>query len=492
MPYHSLSEFLTALQDDGDLVRIEAPVDPVFELAELTRQVAQTPGGGPALLFADVRGSELPVVSNLLGSERRLCRALHAQSFDAAAERLAAALRPAEAEGWMQSLRRFPQFSQLAGCAPRIVKTGACQQVVYLGSDVALRELPIPHTSPAETGRNITAGQVFLKDLETGSRHVGGYMLHVIGDNSLAIAWSEQQPGRHIAQAYHKAGQQMPLAVALGGDPLISYVARAPIPAGIDSIMCAGILRQEGVDLVRGRTVELEVPAEADVVIEGYLDPDQPPAERCSFATPFGHVMEVEHLPVMRVTAVTRRANPVVPVVVHSLPPSEVHVQRKLSERLALPLLQLQIPDVVDLNFPLCGGAQQMLFVSLHKRFPQHARQIVTALSGLGCCLGTKFIVAVDGEIDVQNANQVWLEVSSNVHPARDVFTLEGPGAMDDPAAPTPGLGSLLGIDATHKLPAEHGRPWPPETTAPPDVQRRVTQMLAELGLDPPSVAVLP
>lgn len=491
MPFSCLSDFLAALQDDGDLVRVETPVDPVYELAELTRQVALTPGGGPALLFADVRGSELPAVSNLLGSERRLCRALDAASFDAAAARLAAALRPPVSEGWMQSLGRWPQFSQLAGCAPRIIKTGACQQVVYLGSDVALSDLPIPHCWPGETGRSITAAQVYLKDPDTGARHVGLYSLSVIDDKSLAIAWNEQQEGWQIARRYREATQQTPLAVVVGGDPLIGYSAGAPIPAGTDGLIVAGLLRGDGVELVRGRTVELEVPADAEVVIEGYLDADEPAAANCAMATPFGHIRELGDLPVMRVTAVTRRANPVFPIAVSSAPPSEAHVQRKLSERLALPLLRLLLPEIEDVNFPQCGGVQQIVFVSIHKRFPHHARQVIATLSGQRWCLGTKMIVAVDADVDVQDEHQVWYAVSTNMHAARDAFMLEGPGATDDPAASTPGLGSLLGIDATRKRPAElESHAWPSAASASTEVQRRVAEMCRELGFKTPPVTV--
>lgn len=485
MPFDQLSEFLAALQNGGDLVRIKAEVDPVCELTEISEQLGRShPDGGPVLFFENVRGSRLPVAANLLGSPRRICQALGVESFDAAAQRLAALLAPDVPDGWRDSLRLIPRFTQLAASPPRAVKAGPCQQVVKLGKDVDLGELPIPQFWPGETARTLTAGQVYLRTLETGTRKIERYPLEVRGRDELLLHWTPHHDGRRLFDRWRAAGQQMPLAVVLGGDPLLTYAAGAPLPSHTDGLLLAGLLRGRGVDVVRGRTVELEVPAHAEFVIEGYIDPHEAPAAAGTVAAPTGFLAPHDTLPVMHVTAMTHRANPVLPVIIPAGPPSEEHWLAKLTERLLVPIVRLVVPEVCDLHMPWAAASRNLLFVSIHKDFPRQARKVMNALWSLRPLMTIKTIVVVDADVDVRDEHQVWHAVGANIHPERDVTLTDGPGDMDDHAAPFRCVGSKLGIDATAKTEHEgHPRAWPARLAMPDDLRRQVAARWEEFGL---------
>lgn len=494
MPCQRLADFLTTLRDQGDLVRIRGEVDPVHELAAITDHFRRSHAdGGPALLFENVKGCGVPVAANLLGSARRICQAIGAASFDEAAQRLVAVVTPDVPEGWAASLKLLPKLSQLASVPPRAVKSGACQQVVKLGSDVNLGELPIPHCWPAESARTLTAALVCVRDRETGARHVGRYPLQIADRNTLVIHWGLHDAPHSILQQHVVAQQQMPVAVVLGGDPALTCAASLPVPPGIDAFLLTGLLHGQGIDVVRGRSIELEVPAEAEFVLEGYIAPVDAAAGCGSAATSQGFILERAGLPLLRVTALTHRANPVLPVVVPSSPPSEEHALNKLAERLLLPFLRFYLPEIVDINLPACAGASRLLFASIRKRYPRQARAVMQALWSLRPLLTVKAIVVVDADVDVQHDEQVWFAVAAHLDAARDVTVCDGPADAGDHAAPTPAVGGKLGLDATRKGPDEGARgASPPLAAAPIEQRAQLAARCRELGLDLPPAAVGP
>jgi 4-hydroxy-3-polyprenylbenzoate decarboxylase len=492
MPYHRLADFLVALHDDGDLVRIAAEVDPVYELAAVTDRVIRSRGdGGPALLFENVTGSSFPVVSNLLGTERRICRALGVGTFDEAAQRLVSAVTPEIPEGWADSLRLLPRLSQLASVPPRVVKSGACQQVVKLGTDVNLAELPIPHFWPGETHRTVTAAQVCLRSLTTGARHIGRYPLQVAGRNTLVLHWGIHDDAAHIHQEYIAAERQMPVAIALGGDPVLTCAAAAPLPPGADALLLTGLLHGLGVEVVRGRSVEIEAPANAEFILEGYVAPADAAGGMGAAASPQGFVLEHRELPTLQVTALTHRANPVLPVIVRGQPPSEEQCLNRLTGRLLLPFVRYFLPEVVDFNLPESGGVSRLLFVSIRKQYPRQAARVMHALWSLRPLLCVKTIVTVDADVDVQDERQVWLAAAAHLDAGRDVIVAEGPRDMDDFSTPIAGVGGKLGLDATRKTAGEGARqPGAPAARPPLDVLQRVSARWQEFGLDAERTAV--
>lgn len=484
MPYRQLGEFLTVLHDDGDLLRIKDEVDPDYELAEIVRQVALQTDGGPAIVFDNVRGSSLPVAANLFAAPRRLCRALGVSRFDDAAARLLSTLLPDVPDGLFDAIRLLPRLSQLAGSRSRLVKTGSCQQVVRMGSDVDLTALPIPRCWLGETGPTITAGQLSVRDPQTGGLHVGRYRLQMTGTNTLVPHWHEQHPAWHILHAYRALNQSMPVAISLGGHPLLTYAGSPALPSGMDALQFAGLLAGEGIDLVRARTVELDVPADAEMVIEGRIDSGAEPESDAVFTSECGLLITSSDLPTIQVTAVTHRVNPLFPTIIPSRGPGDEHTFSKLTERLLLPFIKLYLPEVVDVNAPSSGGAGRLLFVSIRKQFPRQARKVMDALCSLRPWLGVKFVVVVDAEVDVQDETAVWGAVGAHLDAAADVSTTQGPGDRDDPSHPVPGIGTRLGIDATRKLPAERGgRPPILDALPPPETESAVAGRLRELGL---------
>ena len=483
--YEHLSDFLSELDDDGELVRISAEVDPVLEIAAITDRVCRQSGDGPALFFDHVKDHQLPVVTNLLGSRRRMCRALGVTCLDEMAERIAAVIQPDVPEGWLETLKLVPQLAQLTKLPPKMVKTGVCQQVVHVGSDVTLDGLPIPHCWPGEAGPVITAGQLYTRDPRTKLRHVASVPLEVRDSKSLSIHWDLHQPHWQFLEEYRRADQLMPIAVALGGDPACSLMSRLPLPPQTDACLLGGFLRGGNIDLVPCRSIDLEVPAQAEIVIEGHVDPTADPEPAGPIGLPTGFYSSADRLPVLQVTALTHRANPIFSALIPGRTPAEEYWLGRAGERIVLPLIKLAVPELVDLHQPRAGRFRNLLFVSIRKQYPQQARKVMHALWSLGPTMVSKIIVVVDESVDVHDEDEVWFTVGSHVHPGRDVVLCEGPTHAHDHAAPVPGMGHKLGLDATRTLPQEgHDRPWPDPLAMPAEIAERVKNRWAEYGLD--------
>jgi 4-hydroxy-3-polyprenylbenzoate decarboxylase len=482
MAYDSLAAFLEDLEGAGELRRIKTPVDPVLEIAEITDRISKA--HGPALLFENVKGSRFPLAINVLGSERRMAKALGVNDLEEVAARVAELIKPDIPDSFLGKLKMVPTLAKLSSIPPRSVKSGPCQDVVLTGADINLTQLPILQCWPQDAGKFITFGQVFTRNPETGDRNVGMYRLQLRDRNTTYMHWHPHHDGCQHYLMHKRAGTKMPVAVSLGGDPVYPYMATAPLPPATDECLFGGFLRGKPVELVKCKTIDLEVPASADFVIEGFIDPAEPLYTEGPFGDHTGFYSLADQFPLFHVTALTHRSNAIYPTTIVGKPPQEDCYMGKATERLFLPLIKMFIPEVVDYDLPWFGVFHNFAFVSIRKRYPQQARKVMSAIWGLGQMMFTKFIIVVDEHVNVHNHEEVLFHVGANVHPGRDVVFCAGPTDLLDHAAPVNCVGHKMGIDATRKFPEEgHPRPWPDEMLMSADVIQQVTQRWAEYGL---------
>ncbi len=482
MSYDSLAEFLSQLQDHGELVRVSATVDPALELAAITDRVAKSStGSGPALLFESVKNSSLPVVTNLLGSHRRLCLCLGTDSLDELSAELDRRLQSPSPGGWLDALKLVPDWGGLSRWLPKLVKTGAVQQVVRMGRDVNLWDLPIPRSWPGERDPVLTSGLMVAG--EPGASRPFHCRAPLVVTSQNELAWYDGDPDQNaLLQSVRESGQNLPVAISLGGDPLLTLATNFP---GIkDPRLFAGLLRGASVELVRCRTNELEVTAAAEIVIEGYVDAANPRSSRSlSIARDNGRYLERE-LPLIQVTAITHRANPVLPAMIVAKPISEESWITLGTERLMLPWIRRLIPEVVDFHRPFSGAGRNLLFVSLRKTRPLQASRILHALWGMESLGQTKLIVIVNEDIDVKNEDQVWFAVGNHAAPDRDFLFSNGLARDDDYTTSTSIVASRVGIDATRKMGRESILDSPQSLEMPLEILARVQERWSEFGLD--------
>lgn len=474
-----LRDFIALLRDKGELAVIDVPVDPELEMTEIADRVVKS--GGPALLFSRPKSSTIPVLMNQFGSHTRMCLALRAHSYEQVAERVRA-LTALDLPGsiW-EKLKALAQLKKIADLEPRLVKDGPCQEVVLTGEEVDLGKLPILKCWPLDGGRYITLPLVFTRHPVTGRRNVGMYRLQVFDRNTTGMHWHIH---KDAAEHYRKARTKMEVAVAIGTDPAITYAATAPLPSGIDELLFAGFLRGEAVSLVRCRTVDLEVPDHAEIVLEGYVDVDERRLEG-PFGDHTGYYSLADDYPVFHVTAITHRRDPIYAATVVGKAPMEDAYLGKATERIFLPLIQLTLPEVVDIDLPMQGGFHNCALVAIEKRYPLHARKVMHALWGMGQLQFSKCIVVVDAEVDVHDYAEVAWRVFNNVDWKRDVLVVEGPVDVLDHSSPQPLWGGKMGIDATRKWAEEgHPREWPADVVMSPDIKARVDELWPLLGLD--------
>lgn len=483
MPLDSLGDFLALLQDAGELVRIAPPVDSALELAEITRRASRLPDGGPALLFESVRGGKLPVVTNLLGSRSRLCRALAVSSLDELAQRFTVETR----SGWLDAFKKSPIAAAASSLEPRVVKQGFCQQIVKLGRDVNLWELPIPRSWPDEPHPVITLGQVVTRSPNSQDRSVQLVPLVALDPQRLAVCWHRHHAGRRHWQSAASQNQQLPVAITLGGPPAAFLMALSPIPTDADPYHFGGLLQGKPLELVKCRTNDLEVPAHAEIIIEGVIDPAASPLPATPIALPTGFYADrSDDWPVLQVTAVTHRANPVFPAQIVAPPPSEDTWLRLALERLFLPWIKATAPEIVDYRHPPSCGGRSWLFVSIRKEYPRQAHKVMHALWGHPFTMFAKGIVVVDDHVDLRSDGAVWFAAGTHADPATDLVLAPGPIDVDDPAGSTAGVGCKFGIDATRKWPEERAsRPAAKPLDMPEALRRQVTSRWPELGLPP-------
>jgi len=480
MSYASLADFLALLQDNDELVRIPALVDSSLEIAAITDQVTKSSSTGPALFFENVKNSAIPVVTNLLGSERRICLCLDVTSLDEIGRDVERRLQMSQSGGWFDSLKRVSTKVSSSPWAPKLVKTAACQQVVRVGRDVNLWDLPVPRSWTGEVDPVITAGQLATYHPLTRKLHLFQDPLVVTGQAELAWYDSHHEQ-REIIQTAIELQQNLPVSISLGGDPLLAVATGLPWIGDVRTF--AGQHRGASLELVRSRTNEIEVPAASEFILEGYIDAANSRTTRPRTVARGNGSHVTRDLPVIQLTAITHRANPVFPVSIVGVPPSEESWFTMARERILLSMLRQLMPEIVDLHQPFCGAGRNILFVSIHKMVEHQARRVLNALWGLEHLGQTKMIVVVDADVDVHSEGAVWFTVGNHVCPNRDFVFSDGLARDDDYTSLTASLASRVGIDATRKKPQEIDRTWPRMLEMSDEIVARVKERWGEYGL---------
>ncbi|MFQ5806719.1 MAG: menaquinone biosynthesis decarboxylase [Phycisphaerae bacterium] len=482
MPAPDLQSFVAELEQRGWLKRVSVEVDPVLEITEITDRV--TKAGGPALLFENVKGHDWPVLINAFGSKERMCLALGCDDFDETARRVQALIKPELPTTLMQKIMKLPELAQLGSLPPKIVKRGVCQDVVHT-DDADVTKLPAIKCWPQDGGRYITLGGVYTKDPETGERNIGLYRVQIFEPKLTAMHWHMHHDGARHFRKYKARGEKMPLAIALGGPVVMPYVATCPLPPDVSEALFAGFLNGGPIELVPCATQpQIEVPATAEIVIEGYIDPNEEMIWEGPFGDHTGFYSLADWYPRFHITAITHRKNPIYPTTIVGKPPQEDFWLGKATERIFLPLLQVLVPDIIDYNLPMFGCFHNCAFVKVRKEYPYQARRVMSAIWGAGQMTFTKIIVVVDEHVDVHDEQDVLFHLCANVDPKRDIMFIDGPLDILDHAAPVCGAGSKMGIDATRKLAGEGPvRQWPDEIEMSAEIKELVTQRWREYGL---------
>jgi 4-hydroxy-3-polyprenylbenzoate decarboxylase len=490
MALDNLHDFLQAIDRIGELVRVTQPVRARLEVAEIADRVMKSPGGGPALLFEHVllddgRRSPMPVAINLYGSMRRMCLALGVERLDDVGDRISEMLELKVPEGLFGKLAMLPKLAEMAKFPPR-VKGGrpACQEIVLRGEQVDLSRIPFLTTWPKDGGPYITLPMVITTDPQRGIRNVGMYRIQVLGKDTLAMHWQRHKVGAAHWREMAAKGERMPVAIALGGDPASIYSGSAPLPPTIDEFIFAGFLRKSPVELAKAVCSELDVPAEADIVIEGYIDPAEELVLEGPFGDHTGFYSLADYYPKVHVTAVTMRRSPVYAATLVGRPPMEDYYLGHATERIFLPLLKLTIPEIVDYHMPAAGVFHNLVFVAIDKQYPGQAYKVMNAMWGQGLMSLAKVLVVVDKEVNVRDPDEAWFFALNNIDPERDVRFTMGPVDVLDHASRAFTYGSKMGIDGTRKWPEEgFSREWPEVIEMDAATKRRVDELWPSLGI---------
>ena len=484
MRFKDIREFAAFLESRGELRRVPAPVSRDLEITEITDRVIKS--GGPALLFENVVGYEAPLLINMFGTHQRTAWALGVEHLDelVARVRRLLSLTQGPPTGLGARLGALSDVLGVARARPKLVRRAPCQEVVLTGSDVDLNVMPALKCWPLDAGRFITLPLVITRDPDSGRRNVGTYRMQIYDERTAGLHWQTHKVGA----AHHDAGvrgglERLEVAVAVGGDPATIWAGSMPLPPDLDELAIAGVIRGEAVQVVKCKTVDLEVPANAEYVIEGYVTPGELRPEG-PFGDHTGYYSPAEDYPFMRVTAITHRRDPMYPTTMVGRPPTEDFFMGKASERLMLPALQMAVPEIVDMNMPAEGIFKNFVIVSMRKRYPGHAQKVMHALWGIGLLMLVKAIVIVDDYVNVQDLSEVAWRVGANIDPARDITLSGGPTDDLDHASAVPRYGGKIGIDATAKGPIDgFTREWPPDIVMSEEVKRMVTNRWSEYGI---------
>jgi 4-hydroxy-3-polyprenylbenzoate decarboxylase len=481
--FTDLGDFVAHLEKHGQLHRVSAPVSRDLEIAEITDRVSKGPAAqNLALLFERVEGSELPVLINAFGSAQRMAWALGVDDLNGLSARVAGILDLRMPGTLAEKLRKLGALIDVVRARPKRVRSAPCQEVVDTTAP-SLGELPILSCWPGDGGRYVTLPLVFTRDPVTGARNVGMYRLQVFDDRTLGMHWQTHKgSAEHEREAARLGADRMEVAIALGGDPTTIYAASAPLPPGVDEIVFAGWLRGRGVEMVRAQTIDVEVPAHAEVVLEGYVDPRERRREG-PFGDHTGYYSIARDYPVFHLTALTRRRRPLYPTTIVGRPPQEDYWLGKATERLFLPIIRMMLPEVVDMNMPAEGVFHNLVIVSIKKRYPGQARKVMTALWGMGLMMLAKTIIVVSEHVNVHDLSEVAWRATGNIDPKRDLLLIEGPMDDLDHAALRHRFGGKMGIDATEKGPLDDvSQPWPDEIRMSDEVKALVSRRWKEYG----------
>jgi 4-hydroxy-3-polyprenylbenzoate decarboxylase len=480
MPYNSLSDFVQVLDRAGELRRISHPVKAELEITEIADRVMKR--GGPALLFENVVGKQIPLLINAFGSAKRMALALGVSDIEEIAGQIAKLIQTRPPKSFKDKFHLLGELIKLAGIPPKIVNDGACREIIHREPDLNI--LPALTCWPGDAGPFITLPMVFSRDPVKGTRNVGLYRMQIFDQRTTGMHWHLHKVGaRHYQQQREKTGR-LELAACLGGDPAMIYAATAPLPDQIDEILFTGFLRKKGVALVKGVTVDVEVPADSDIVIEGYVDPAEPLRREGPFGDHTGFYSLADDYPVFHVTCMTQRKQAIYPTTIVGRPPMEDAYLGKATERIFLPLVRVTLPEIVDMNLPVHGVFHNLAIIAIKKEYPAHARKVMHALWGLGQMMFTKTLILVDHDVNVHDLAEVTWIVGNHIDPKRDTVIVEGPVDVLDHAAPAFGFGSKLGIDATRKWRSEgFEREWPEPIVMDEKTKQAVDAIWNKLGL---------
>jgi 4-hydroxy-3-polyprenylbenzoate decarboxylase len=504
MAFDSFRDFVNALDRAGELKRISQPVATELEITEIADREMKSPGGGKALLFEQptVNGivSPFPVAINTMGSHKRMAMSMGANSVDEVANELGALMKAKPPTSFRETIKLLGQALDLRHAKPKIVKNGACKEVIHKFDASAsaknwptapdwkkgtppnpptLLNLPIQKCWPLDGGRFITLPCVVTKDPDTGERNVGMYRIQIYDDRTTGMHWQLQKVGARHGRRYYETDTRMPVSIFIGGDPMFPFAATAPLPDGLDEFLLAGYLRKKSVELVKCETNDLEVPANSDFVIEGYVDPTEPLREEGPFGDHTGYYTLPEPYPVFHITAITHRKDAVYPATIVGIPPMEDFYIGGASVKLFLPIFKMNFPEIVDIALPAEGVFHNLVFVSIKKTYPMQAYKIMHGLWGMGQMMFTKYIIVVDACVDVHSTSEVLFHLTANTDPQRDSIFTKGPSDVLDHATSEIASGSKLGIDATKKIPGEgFKRAWPPLIKMDEAVKAKVKSIL--------------
>ena len=479
MAYRDLNEFISDLEKKGELLHIKEPVSPYLEITEITDRVCKE--HGPALLFENVRGYNIPVLTNAFGSYRRMCLALGVNRLEEIGEEIDNFFQAEAPDSLIKKLKLIPKLKRLSNVFPKLVKKAPCQEVVLMDRDVDLGKFPILHCWPKDGGPFITLPLVFTKHPITGVRNVGMYRLQVYDKNTTGMHWHPHKGGAQHYRVSERLGKRLEVAVAIGPDPVTTYAATAPLPEDMDEILFSGFIRNEPVEMVRCITIDHEVPAHSQIVLEGYVEPYERRLEG-PFGDHTGYYSLPDEYPVFHITCITHRKDIIYPATIVGRPPMEDCYMAKATERIFLPLIKKQLPEIIDINLPIEGVFHNLALVSIDKRYPGHAKKVMHALWGLGQMMFTKIIIVFDKEVDVQNISEALWRLGNNIDPKRDIIFSEGPVDALDHAAPQPLFGSKMGIDATRKWKEEgFKRQWPDVIEMDKEIKEKIDKLWKKL-----------
>jgi 4-hydroxy-3-polyprenylbenzoate decarboxylase len=475
MAFDGFGAFVKSLENAGELTRIRQPIATELEITELADREMKSPGGGKALLIEKptVNGqvSPFPLAINTMGSHRRMAMSLGASSMEDVAAELASLVKAKPPSGFSEALKLLGTALELRHARPNLTSNGRCQEVIHREADLAsaqgpcptLLSLPILKCWPLDAGRFITLPCVVTRDPDTGERNVGMYRIQIFDGRTTGMHWQLQKVAARHGRRYYETGQPMPVSIFLGGDPAFTFCATAPLPDGLDEFLLAGYLRKKSVQLVKCVSNDLEVPADADFVIEGFVDPKDPLRTEGPFGDHTGYYSLPDLYPAFHITAITHRKDAIYPATIVGMPPMEDFYIGTASVKLFLPVIKMNFPEIADLALPAEGVFHNLVFVSIKKSYPMQAYKIMHGLWGMGQMMFTKYIVVVDDDVNVHNTSEVLFRLCATTDPQRDAIFTRGPADVLDHATTELAVGSKLGIDATKKLPGEgFKREWPP------------------------------
>ncbi|MBI1790273.1 MAG: menaquinone biosynthesis decarboxylase [Acidobacteria bacterium] len=482
MAYTDLREFIRALEKGGELRRIPFEVDPILEVTEFADRAAKS--GGPALLFEKPKGYSIPILINGYAGRRKMEIALEVDSVESIAQRIAEYLEMRMPEGLIGKLKMLPKLAEMGSFFPKMVSGGPCKEIIRR-EGFSLFDYPILKCWPRDGGRFITLPMVFSRNPDTGKRNCGCYRMQIYDDRTAGMHWQTHKQGAEHYRRLMKEGhsKRMDVAVAIGADPATMYSAILPLPPDLDEMMIAGFLRSKPVEMVKCETSDLEVPAHSEIVLEGYVELGELRTEG-PFGDHTGFYSLEDEYPVFHVTCITQRKDPIYATTIVGPPPMEDFYMGKAVERIFLPLMRLQLPEVRDICMPAEGIFHNLILVAIRKSYPGHARKVMHAIWGLGQAMFSKCIVVVDEEVDVQNVREVAWKALNNIDPQRDIEFVMGPVDSLDHSSRLINYGSKMGVDATRKWPGEgFTRPWPDVIEMTPEVKRRVDGLWKKAGL---------